>query len=438
MIAASHNLLFFQILYAVFSRMICQNYRNALNLLTTCNWNSIMKKHFYTLLLVLGSVLFSSVSMMAQDVNAIINKVKKEYAPDSRVAIWNVEVKKTAQGYDLSGKTTLPEAKEALLKELGTQKIKYNDRITVLPDASLKQQWALVSISVACLRTDAKNSAELASQAIMGTPMKVLEKADNGMYRVQTPDGYIGYMTSGSFQLLSEKEMNAWRAAKRYVVTAYQPTMYGTPAADDTNVVSDLLLGNILEYVGQEAGFLKLKTPDGRMGYVAAADVAELEEWSRQEFDIAKIERNARRMMGVPYLWGGTSAKTVDCSGFMKTIYFSNGIILQRDASQQALTGKKINWRNWRTEAEKGDLIFIGTKSGRVTHVAMYLDDGRYIHSSGRVKINSMNPDDADYLDYTFLSMSRIKGQVGTKGIVSVSRHPWYFVKTNLWIEENF
>ena len=43
------------------------------------------------------------------------------------------------------------------------------------------------------------------------------------------------------------------------------------------------------------------------------------------------------------------------------------------------------------------------------------------------VKINSMNPDDDDFLDYVYLSMSRIKGQVGTQGIVAVKSHPWYF-----------
>ena len=111
----------------------------------------------------------------------------------------------------------------------------------------------------------------------------------------------------------------------------------------------------------------------------------------------------------------------------MRTIYFSNGIILQRDASQQALTGKKVNWKKWRSEAQKGDLIFIGTKAGKVTHVAMYIGDGKYIHSSGRIKVNSMDPEASDYLDYTFISMSRIQGEVGTQGIIAVKDHPWYF-----------
>ena len=101
----------------------------------------------------------------------------------------------------------------------------------------------------------------------------------------------------------------------------------------------------------------------------------------------------------------------------------------ERDNYVLSGIGKKINADNWRAEAEPGDLIFIGTKSGRVTHVGIYLDDGKYIHSSGRVKINSMDPEASDFLDYNYLSMSRIKGEVGTKGIVAVRNHEWYFNK---------
>jgi hypothetical protein len=57
----------------------------------------------------------------------------------------------------------------------------------------------------------------------------------------------------------------------------------------------------------------------------------------------------------------------------------------------------------------------------------MYLNDGKFIHSSGRVKLNSMNPKDDNFIDYTYLSMSRINGEIGTKGIVKVKEHPWYF-----------
>lgn len=378
------------------------------------------------------AVLMMSLSMpiysriVADDV---IKDVKQQYAPDTRVAVWSVTAdKQSGNSVVLRGKTDNPDAKDALLRGLKAVNIAYKDSITLLPDATVEKPWALVTISVACLRGEPRSGAELVSQAIMGTPVKVLE-CDGGMSRVQTPDGYISYVTDSSLQFLSAGEFSAWKKARRVVVIANLSMAYEKPEENIDAAVSDLLLGNILEYKGETAGFVQVSLPDGRTGYVKKTDVKEFSEWAKQNFDMPTIERSARRMMGTPYLWGGMSAKMADCSGFVRTAYFSNGIILQRDASQQALTGKKIDPKKWRTEAEPGDLIFIGTKSGKVTHVAMYIGNGKYIHSSGRVKINSMDKSASDFLDYNFLSMSRIKGEVGTKGIVAVRNHEWYFNK---------
>lgn len=378
------------------------------------------------------AVLMMSLSMpiysriVADDV---IKDVKQQYAPDTRVAVWSVTAdKQGGNSVVLRGKTDNPDAKDALLRGLKAVNIAYRDSITLLPDATVEKPWALVTISVACLRGEPRSGAELVSQAIMGTPVKVLE-CDGGMSRVQTPDGYIAYVTDSSLQFLSADGFAAWKKARRVVVTANLSMAYEKPVENIDAAVSDLLLGNILEYKGETAGFVQVSLPDGRTGYVKKTDVKEFSEWAKQNFDMPTIERSARRMMGTPYLWGGMSAKMADCSGFVRTAYFSNGIILQRDASQQALTGKKIDPKKWRTEAEPGDLIFIGTKSGKVTHVAMYIGNGKYIHSSGRVKINSMDKSASDFLDYNFLSMSRIKGEVGTKGIVAVRNHEWYFNK---------
>ncbi len=378
------------------------------------------------------AVLMMSLSMpiysriVADDV---IKDVKQQYAPDTRVAVWSVTAdKQSGNSVVLRGKTDNPDAKDALLRGLKAVNIAYKDSITLLPDATVEKPWALVTISVACLRGEPRSGAELVSQAIMGTPVKVLE-CDGGMSRVQTPDGYIAYVTDSSLQFLSADGFAAWKKARRVVVTANLSMAYEKPVENIDAAVSDLLLGNILEYEGETAGFVQVSLPDGRTGYVKKTDVKEFSEWAKQNFDMPTIERSARRMMGTPYLWGGMSAKMADCSGFVRTAYFSNGIILQRDASQQALTGKKIDPKKWRTEAEPGDLIFIGTKSGKVTHVAMYIGNGKYIHSSGRVKINSMDKSASDFLDYNFLSMSRIKGEVGTKGIVAVRNHEWYFNK---------
>jgi uncharacterized protein (DUF952 family) len=223
---------------------------------------------------------------------------------------------------------------------------------------------------------------------------------------------------------ITQAQLDAWRQSTRYIVDVYQTQLVDAPKNGMT--VSDLVMGNILEYKGKSGKYIKLATPDGREGYVHQSEVKELTEWANQTFNAELIKKVAFRMMGSGYLWGGTSTKLTDCSGLVKVSYFANGIILQRDASQQALTGKIIKAENWK-EAQLGDLLFWGTKSGRVTHVGIYLKDGEYIHCSGQVKLNSLDPESPKWLSTPFLSISRINGMIGTKGIIMAKDHPWYF-----------
>ncbi len=386
-----------------------------------------MNLHFKPVISLFCAAFVAFAAMAESQPEQLIKEMKTKYAPDTRVAVWKVEAKNQNGVVELVGETDNAKAKEELLKNFKKAGLTYSDKIAVLPSEEIgNDKWAVVTISVACLRCDPRNGAELASQALMGTPLKVLDKVSD-FYRVQTPDNYIGYMTPGSFELMTDKEFSAWKASKRYIVTAYQSTLFANPDGDESNVVSDLVLGDILEYKSVKGDFVELSMADGRSGYARVKDVAEFSQWAKQDFNFELIRKTAFRMMGTPYLWGGTSVKAIDCSGFVKTSYFANGIILQRDASQQALTGLKYECKDWAEKAQPGDLIFIGNKNGRVTHVAMYLNDGKFIHSSGRVKLNSMNPKDDNFIDYTYLSMSRINGEMGTKGIVRVRDHAWYF-----------
>ena len=382
-----------------------------------------IKSFFLALALAMTS--FAAVAVNPVDALA---DLKQRIAPDKRTAVWDVKATQQGGKWVLSGTVGTQAQKKAIQAAMLKNGYSgYTDKITVLEDGiPAARKWAQVKLSIATLRTEPKHSAEIATQGIMGAPVKVLEKCDD-WYRVQMADDYIAYVPESSLVFKTAAQMKAWRSAKRYIVTAYDSRLVTEPSGDET--VSDLVMGNIVEYKTTQGKWLKVATPDGRTGWVNAADVAELSQWSQQSFSAAQIEKTACRMMGSGYLWGGTSTKVTDCSGLSKVCYLSNGIILQRDASQQALTGKIMkkgtDWRQYET----GDLLFFGNeKTGRVTHVGIYLRDGKYIHCSGQVKINSLIPTASDYpYLYSPLSASRIKGMVGTKGITAVKNHPWYF-----------
>ncbi|MEM9806829.1 MAG: C40 family peptidase [Cyanobacteria bacterium P01_D01_bin.56] len=112
------------------------------------------------------------------------------------------------------------------------------------------------------------------------------------------------------------------------------------------------------------------------------------------------------------YLWGGTVAPNYDCSGLMQAAFASVGVPLPRDSYQQEAFTKTID----KSELLPGDLLFFGTPE-RTTHVALYLGDGRYIHSSGKdqgrngIGIDSI-VDLSDPVSATYAAQYRSSGRI--------------------------
>lgn len=363
-----------------------------------------------------------------ENATKIVNDIKTATAPDARQAVYEITAFENGDGdVVVKGFVSEDASASALRNAFDAISMDYIDSIVVLPS----DQWAQVRLSAASLRGEGRHAAEMVTQGVMGMPLRVLSTGGE-WWRVQTPDGYISYVPSSSVVTKTPAEMEQWRKSNRLIVTApYQTRVYVSPTANGVrDVVTDAVLGNIFVATGDNSdGRLGVELPDGRKGYIDADAVENFSEWATQDFNPEQILDVAYSMEGTPYLWGGTSVKAIDCSGLAKVSYFSNGLILMRDASQQALTGTRIEAKDWR-DCQAGDLLFFGNaKTGRVTHVAIYDHDGNYVHSSGRVKRNSVDPQSPAYLTTPFLHAVRIHGNEGTKGITRVRDHGWYFNK---------
>ena len=115
---------------------------------------------------------------------------------------------------------------------------------------------------------------------------------------------------------------------------------------------------------------------------------------------LGKLENISYSYLNVPYLWGGTTRRGLDCSAFVKNSYGELGIVLPRVSRDQAKVGKTINSI---VAARKGDLMFFYTDSSRpntVTHVGMYLGNNKMIHaSSSNHKVVVVNITDGYFMN---------------------------------------
>jgi cell wall-associated NlpC family hydrolase len=330
----------------------------------------------------------------------VITQVKSKYAPDRRTAIFDLTFKRMNKGIIVLGEVDNVDSKRGVIEALSPLVKKIVDSLTVLPDAKLgNRAWGIVRLSVANMRRDPEQSTELVTQAIMGGVVKVLRES-HGWYYVQTSDRYLGWMEDASFVLCTREEADVWIAARKVIVLPVYAAVR-QEANTHSYPVSDLVTGSLLRNIGSAGAWTKVELPDGRTGFVPNSGVVDYETWKKNVTPRAEgVERMARSLLGIPYLWGGTSTKAMDCSGFIKTVYLMNGMQLNRDANQQADQGVDIPPGEKFENLRKGDLLFFGRKENNqnpenITHEAMYLKDLAYIHCShfaGMVKINSLDP----------------------------------------------
>ena len=323
------------------------------------------ERNCYFLLLAIMCLLASCQQENSPQV--IIEHFRSVHAPDKRVALFDIQW----DAGKLQGETNLPEAIDHLKDSLTAAGIDFEDKVAVLPDESLAgRHYGVVTLSVANLRSQPKHSAELSTQATLGTPVAVLKEND-GWYLIQTPDKYLSWVDAAGIALMDEEAMNNWYSSSKVVFMPLTGYVYEDP--NEESLVSDLTAGNILELVQEGQDYYQVNLPDGRSGFIKSDAVTPYEEWiATRSTSAENLVSTAKSMMGSPYLWGGTSIKGTDCSGFTKTIFFLNGQIIPRDASQQILEGEEVDRdKNW-DNLQIGDLLFFGVPATAV-NVCLFL-----------------------------------------------------------------
>ncbi len=273
---------------------------------------------------------------------------------------------------------------------------------------------ALVSISVASLRSAPSHASEMETQALMGTPVKIGEQSGDWI-SATLPDGYSAYIHRSAVTPVNHGE---WIASPRLIATLPVETHIIADTLNPASILSDFPIGCIVEGTKNNTGnYTEITLPDHRKGFVQSIAVEPFSQWMQRDFDPQRIVRLAEALTGVPYLWGGRSSKMIDCSGLTQLCYFDSGILLPRNASQQADAGKLIDFES----LQPADLLFFRNDNGKIVHVAIHKSGSFYVHASGLVHTSSRDASHPLYNGRTVHFASR------PLNAIKVSDSPWYF-----------
>ena len=286
----------------------------------------------------------------------------------------------------------------------------------------MEQELAVFTSEHAWLRSQAeaeegRNTSGIEDEVFAGWAVRILETGSQKRYvKVETHYGYTGYVERRKLRCITEEELRQRQDTERFFRIGIseadlldQPRVQGLPLELLVkNSIVELLERDVAEgwcrvrtAAGRE-GFLHTQNLKKRMdndGYLLTEDEEKKNYFQNKENNEEEsalrehLAASAMEYLGTQYRWGGKSSQGIDCSGLVFMSYLDQGILIYRDADI---------WEGYPVKAipkeklKKGDLLFFPG------HVAMYLDEGRYIHATGYwktpyVTINSLNESDPDY-----------------------------------------
>jgi hypothetical protein len=224
------------------------------------------------------------------------------------------------------------------------------------------------------MRASASHRTEMTSQLLFGERAEALGKEDKGWLHVRgLHDGYEGWVRDGQLQAMTVKEA---RKATRCLVTSHDSRLVFERGIMRLPLGAELpgLANGMLSVGGMKATFkgkklgLKERTLSSKALIAAAAEA-----------------------LHAPYLWGGRTVYGIDCSGLIQLAFKLCGVLLPRDAWQQAEAGTSVDFL---LEAKPGDVAFFSNDDGRIVHTGILLDANTILHAtetSGRAVIDRID-----------------------------------------------
>jgi len=321
------------------------------------------------------------------------------------------------------------------------------------------KRMAVTALSENMMRLNPDYESPLETQALMGTIVEIIGE-ESYWRQVVTPEPYTAWCTNLGLVEMTAEQINEYKAAPKYICTSQHSGVYETPSVKSRRL-SDLSMGNLLRIVYKEGKKVKpsvkkkwaeVMLPDGRKGWTPASDLQPFAEWAgKQKLTAENIVNTAMQFEGTPYLWGGASSKGFDCSGLVRLTFMMNGHLLPRNASQQVNHGREIimecdhsitpdsdklyqEMLKRTKNLQPGDLVFFGTpetfwSKEKITHVGIYIGNGRIIHASHKVRVNSLIPGEKDYYEnsHRLLKARRFINWQGP-GMIPIIQSPAYFL----------
>jgi gamma-D-glutamyl-L-lysine dipeptidyl-peptidase len=324
---------------------------------------------------------------MIDRIYELAEQVRLEFAPDARVAVFEVEAVQEGGNVIVFGASSIPAAVEALHSKLATLEpgVAVRDEILRLPAAmGGRPPHALVRVAVAPMLAAPIISGSYLSTTILGHRVLVLREYGRWQ-QCRSADGYVGWMHRGYLCRLTEADARAWDVGTRV-------PLHVSLGGEVLDGRGDLMLR--LPWgarIGMRDGAALL--PDGRQGPLRG-DAVPFEELAvRFPPSGDRIVTTALTWTGTPYLWGGTTPWGADCSGIVQAVYRVHGIELPRDSDQQAREGTAIEPDADFGNIQAGDLHFFAERENRISHVAISMGGSKIVHSAlgnGGVGVNDL------------------------------------------------
>lgn len=263
-------------------------------------------------------------------------------------------------------------------------------------------QSELIQSSVVNVYLEPVDNSEVNTQVIYASQVAVIQRSEKWA-KIKTADGEEGWIHSSEIiDNLDYQNSKNLRSTKNLYAHIYKVAdTISYPPILTLPFSTQVLLEDVEDY-GQR--WFAVKLINGERAWIQRGDL----DFSSKRKTLDEILTFCKKFLGLPYTWGGTSSWGFDCSGFVQMLYKEMGVLLPRNAKDQAQSDFLISVD--RKDLQPGDLIFFGKT--RINHVGMYLGDDEFIHSgvteSPVIMISNLNSGLYSYQTARRLDLSKV------------------------------